>query len=194
MNEGGVCRPVIQFRACVFAVTSQAFVLLFRLYPIHTRAKGHSAIAASSYRSGSRLLDSRTGLMHDFSNRHAVAFSTILLPKGCDVAFADREFLWNQAELAEKRRDAQICKDVVLALPKELDLTLQIELVKRFAQTHFVDNSLPADIAIHDHGDGNPHAHILISTRRLEKQGFSKYKACDLNPAFARGYSETSLH
>ena len=169
--------------------TQGVFVAIaFAHVSIHTRAKGHSAIAASSYRSGSKLLDSRTGLTHDFSNRHDVAFSTILLPEGCDPAFADREFLWNQAELAEKRRDAQICKDVVLALPKELDLTLQIELVKRFAQTHFVDNGLPADIAIHDHGDDNPHAHILISTRRLEKQGFSKYKARDLNPAFARGY------
>ena len=162
--------------------------IAFAHVSIHTRAKGHSAIAASSYRSGTRLLDSRTGLTHDFSNRHDVAFSTILLPEGCDPAFADREFLWNQVELAEKRRDAQICKDVVLALPKELDLTLQIELVKRFAQTHFVENGLPADIAIHDHGDGNPHAHILISTRRLEKHGFSKYKARDLNPAFARGH------
>lgn len=162
--------------------------IAFAHVSIHTRAKGHSAIAASSYRSGSKLLDSRTGLTHDFSNRHDVAYSTILLPEGCDSVFEGREFLWNQAELAEKRRDAQICKDVVLALPKEWGLTLQIELVKRFAQTHFVENGLPSDIAIHDHGDGNPHAHILISTRRLEKQGFSKYKARDLNPAFARGY------
>ncbi|WP_032802685.1 Ti-type conjugative transfer relaxase TraA, partial [Legionella pneumophila] len=40
----------------------------------------------------------------------------------------------------------------------------------------------------HDHHDGNPHAHILITTRRLEKTGFSKYKARDLNPAFAKGF------
>ncbi|MDP3705665.1 MAG: Ti-type conjugative transfer relaxase TraA [Legionellaceae bacterium] len=162
--------------------------IAFAHVSIHSRSKGHSAIAASAYRSATILFDSRTGLTHDFSNRHDVVFSTILLPEDCDPAFTDREFLWNQAELAEKRRDAQICKDVVLALPKELDLTLQIELVKRFAQMHFIENSLPADIAIHDHGDGNPHAHILISTRRLERHGFSKYKARDLNPAFAKGY------
>ena len=155
---------------------------------IHTRAKGHSAIAAAAYRTASKLYDERTGITHAYTNRHDVVYATILLPEGSDAAFENREFLWNQAELAEKRRDAQICKDVVLALPKELDLTLQIELVKRFAQTHFVGNGLSADIAIHNHGDGNPHAHILISTRRLEKNGFSKYKARDLNPAFARGY------
>ena len=154
---------------------------------IHTRAKGHSATAASSYRSGSRLVDARTGLTHDYSARHDVVFSTVLLPPGASLNFADREVLWNQAERVEKRRDAQLCKDVVLALPKELDLNLQIELVQRFAHTHFVDYGLPADIAIHDHGNGNPHAHILIATRRLEAHGFSKYKARDLNPAFAKG-------
>ncbi|HDS3842063.1 TPA: Ti-type conjugative transfer relaxase TraA [Legionella pneumophila] len=162
--------------------------IAFAQVSIHSRAKGHSAIAASSYRSGAKLYDARTGITHDYSNRHDVIYSDILLPEGSPEAFSDREFLWNQAELAEKRCDAQVCKDIVLALPKELDLVQQIELARRFAQTHFVDKGVPADIAIHDHHDGNPHAHILITTRRLEKTGFSKYKARDLNPAFAKGF------
>ncbi|HAU2256033.1 TPA: Ti-type conjugative transfer relaxase TraA [Legionella pneumophila] len=162
--------------------------IAFAQVSIHSRAKGHSAIAASSYRSGAKLYDARTGITHDYSNRHDVIYSDILLPEGSPNAFSDREFLWNQAELAEKRCDAQVCKDIVLALPKELDLVQQIELARRFAQTHFVDKGVPADIAIHDHHDGNPHAHILITTRRLEKTGFSKYKARDLNPAFAKGF------
>ncbi|CAM2932905.1 conjugal transfer relaxase TraA [Legionella pneumophila] len=162
--------------------------IAFAQVSIHSRAKGHSAIAASSYRSGAKLYDARTGITHDYSNRHDVIYSDILLPEGSPEAFSDREFLWNQAELAEKRCDAQVCKDIVLALPKELDLVQQIELARRFAQTHFVDNGVPADITIHDHHDGNPHAHILITTRRLEKTGFSKYKARDLNPAFAKGF------
>lgn len=162
--------------------------IAFAQVSIHSRAKGHSAIAASSYRSGAKLYDARTGITHDYSNRHDVIYSDIMLPEGSPEAFSDREFLWNQVELAEKRCDAQVCKDIVLALPKELDLVQQIELARRFAQTHFVDNGVPADIAIHDHHDGNPHAHILITTRRLEKTGFSKYKARDLNPAFAKGF------
>src|SRR3990167_5438182 len=134
-----------------------------------------------------KLFDSRTGITHDYSSRHDVVYSTVLLPDGADPAYENREFLWNQAEGAERRRDAQVCKDVVLALPKELDLQHHIELAKRFARIHFVDKGIPADIAIHDHGDGNPHAHILIATRRLEPHGFSKWKARDLNPGFARG-------
>jgi Ti-type conjugative transfer relaxase TraA len=161
-----------------------SMAIAFAHVSIHTRAKGHSAIAASSYRSGTKIYDARTGISYDFSNRHDVVFSTLLLPQDASSEFSNREFLWNQVELAEKRKDAQLCKDVVLALPKELDLTLQIELTKQFAQTYFVDDGLAADIAIHDHGDGNPHAHILIPTRRLEKHRFSKYKARDLNPVF----------
>lgn len=162
--------------------------IAFANVSVHTRSKGHSAVAASSYRTSTKLFDARTGITHDYSNRKDVVFSAILLPEGSATEFENREFLWNQVELAEKRRDAQVCKDIVLALPKELDLIQQIELTKRFAQTHFVENGLPADIAIHDHGDGNPHAHILITTRRLEKNRFSKYKARDLNPVFANKF------
>ena len=162
--------------------------IAFARVSIHSRSKGHSALAASSYRSGIQLHDFRTGQNHDFSNRHDVVFSEVILPAGADVEFLNREVLWNAAEAIERRRDAQLCKDVVLALPKELDRVQQIELTRRFANTHFVANGLPADIAIHDHGDGNPHAHILIPTRRLERNQFSKYKARDLNPTFAKGF------
>lgn len=167
---------------------NDSMAIAFAHVSIHTRAKGHSAIAASSYRSGVKLYDARTGMTHDFSNRHDVVFSTVILPKDALAEFQNREFLWNQAELAEHRRDAQLCKDVVLALPKELDLTQQIKLTTQFVETHFVVHGLPADIAIHNHGDGNPHAHILIPTRRLEKNRFSKYKARDLNPTFANQF------
>lgn len=162
--------------------------IAFARVSIHSRSKGHSAIAAISYRAGIKLIDEHTGITHDFSHRHDVVFSEVLLPKNSDPAFLDRSILWNAVEAAEKRVDAQLCKDVVLALPKELNREQQIELTRRFVHTHFVENGLPADIAIHDHGDGNPHAHILIPTRRLEGKQFSKYKARDLNPTFAKGF------
>ena len=161
--------------------------IAFAQATIHTRAKGHSAIASAAYRSASKLLDERTGLTHDFTNRHDVIFSEIMLPVGACEKFTQREFFWNQLESAEKRRDSQLCKDIVLALPKELNLVSQIELAKRFANTHFVSNGIPADVSIHDHGDGNPHAHILAPLRRLESLGFSKHKARDLNPSFSYG-------
>lgn len=160
--------------------------IAFARVSIHSRAKGHSAVAAASYRAGIKLIDSRTGITHDYSRRHDVVYSEILLPKGASHLFQDRTYLWNAVESAEKRKDAQVCKDVVLALPKELDLTYQIELTQQFVQTHFIAHGLPADISIHHH-DENPHAHILIPTRRVEQTRFSTHKARDLNPVFAKG-------
>lgn len=155
---------------------------------VHSRSKGHSAVAAAAYRAGIKLYDERLGLTYDFSHRHDVQYSELLLPEGTEQRFTEREFIWNEVERAETRKNSQVCKDVMLALPKELDLIQQIELAKRFAQTHFVDKGIPADVSIHDHGDGNPHAHILITTRRLEQNQFSKHKARDLNPQFAVGF------
>ncbi len=160
--------------------------IAFARVSIHSRSKGHSAVAAISYRAGIKLLMKERALLMIMLIVRMSFYSELILPDGVNEAFSKREFLWNEVERAEKRIDAQLCKDIVLALPKEIDLSLQMELAKRFAKTHFVGKGIPCDIAIH-HDNGNPHAHILIPTRRLEKNGFSKYKARDLNPAFAKG-------
>lgn len=155
---------------------------------IHSRHKGHSAVAAAAYRSGSKLHDERTGITYDFTNRKDVKYSEVMLPEQAHDQFQDRQILWNEVERAETRKNSQVSKDIVLALPKELNLVQHIELAKRFAQVHFVSNVIAADISIHDHGDGNPHAHILITTRRMEHDRFAKHKARDLNPVFAKGF------
>lgn len=162
--------------------------IAFARVTIHSRSKGHSAVAASAYRTATKLYDERTGITYDYSNRSEIAFSEIMLPHGASEQFHNREFLWNEVERSEKRINSQLCKDVVLALPKELTTIQHIELARRFAQLHFVDNGLVCDVAIHDDDDGNPHAHILVTLRRLEGQHFSKYKARDLNPQFAKGF------
>ncbi|QEY51395.1 Ti-type conjugative transfer relaxase TraA [Legionella longbeachae] len=169
-------------------MSGDSVAIAFAQVSIHSRSKGHSAVAAAAYRSGAQLYDDRIGRTYDFSKRDDVVFSEILLPDGVTDSFLDRDYLWNEVERAENRSNSQLCKDFVLALPRELNLLQQIELAKRFARTYFVEKGLPADISIHDHGDGNPHAHILIPTRRLENNRFSKYKARDLNPVFAKGF------
>lgn len=161
--------------------------IAFARVSIHSRSKGHSAVAASAYRTASKLFDERIGTNYDFSNRSEVVFSEILLPPGTSQKFLNREFLWNEVERVENRINSQLCKDVVLALPKELNRVQHIELARRFAQLHFVENGLACDVAIHDGNDGNPHAHILVTLRRIEGNQFSKYKARDLNPQFAKG-------
>ncbi len=161
--------------------------IAFAKVSIVSRAQGHSAVAAAAYRSGTCLTDERTGLVHDYTKRTDVVFTELMVPEDSPDKFKDQEFLWNKVEESEKRKDAQLGKDLVLALPKELNLEQQIEFAKRFAKVNFVDDGIPVDISIHDKGDGNPHAHLYYTTRRLDKDGFSKYKARDLNPSFFKG-------
>lgn len=156
----------------------------FARVTIHSRSKGHSAVAGAAYRSGMALEDERTGETHDFHNRQDVVYSNIMLPDDADKAFLDRQYLWNQIEAAEKRKDAQVAKDIVIALPKEVEHDKQIELARQFAYNHFVKHGLAVDIAIHSHSNNNPHAHLYVTTRRIIGKTIDRYKARDLNPSF----------
>jgi hypothetical protein len=69
-------------------------------------------VAAAAYRSASRLHDDRLDRAHDFSNKSGVVHSEILLPDGAPERFADRSTLWNEIEAIEKRKDAQLSREV----------------------------------------------------------------------------------
>ena len=146
---------------------------------IHTRSKGHSAVAAAAYRSAERLYDERYGKEYNFENKENVVYSCIMLPEGADKKFLNRELLWNEVERAEFKSNARVSKDIVLALPKELKQQEWIELSKRFTEEKFTSRGIVADIAIHENS-GNPHCHILVTTRRLVGDKFTE-KARDLD-------------
>jgi hypothetical protein len=141
-----------------------------------SRSAGRSAVAASAYRSASIIEDRRQGLTHDYSNRRGVLSAEILAPDGTPDALRDRATLWNEVEAAERRKDAQLAREVTVALPHELDDAQRADLVRDFAQTNFVDRGMIADIAIHAPGaegdERNHHAHIMLTTRSVDEDGF----------------------
>lgn len=159
--------------------------IAFAKVSVHSRGKGLSSVAGAAYRAGAILTDERTGETHDYTNRTDVVYQSIMLPDGASELFKDRETLWNAVEAAEKRSDAQVAKDIILALPRELNLEKRIELARQFAYDHFVKHGLAVDVALHDHSDGNPHAHLYVTTRRIIGASLDRYKARDLNPSFA---------
>jgi len=122
-------------------------------------------------------MDVRTGEIFDYRRRSDVLDRQILAPTGSPEWIQDRAALWNAVELAERRKDAQVAREIQLSLPHELSLDANHALVREFALEQFVARGMAADIAIHAaHRGGderNIHAHILLTTRRLAPGGFA---------------------
>ena len=73
--------------------------------------------------------------------------------------------------MAEKSGNAQLAREIEVSLPVELNREEQLKLVREFIQKTFVDKGMCADLAVHDKGDGNPHAHIMLTLRPLNPDG-----------------------
>ena len=138
---------------------------------IVSRGKGKSAVAAAAYRSGEKLTNEWDGLTHDYTKKGGVVHSEILLPAHAPPSFSDRSTLWNSVELSEKSNNAQLAREVEIALPVELSGEEQTRLVREYCSSQFVSKGMIADFNLHDTGGGNPHAHILLTMRPLDEKG-----------------------
>ena len=132
---------------------------------------GRSAVAAAAYRSGERLTNEWDGLTHDYTHKPGIVHTEIILPAHAPPEFQDRSTLWNSVEQIEKSSDAQLAREIEVALPVELSRAEQLALVRSFVKDNFVAEGMCADFALHDKGDGNPHAHILLTIRPLRSDG-----------------------
>ena len=139
---------------------------------IISRGKGRSAVACAAYRSGTKLTDLATGKIFDYSNKPGVVFSEVLLPENAPAVFAaDRNILWDAVERKETRSDARLAREVEVALPREFTRQEQIDTVREYIIKNFVREGMCADWALHDKRDGNPHAHIMLTTRAFTRNG-----------------------
>jgi len=142
-----------------------------------SRSSGRSATAAIAYRSGSIVIDARNGLIHDYSNKKGVLLSKIIVPDNAPAWAHDREQLWNEVEFSEKRKNSTVAREIIMALPHELSPAARAELVLKFVHELVKRHGFGAEVCIHlpdGNGDNrNHHAHILLTTRKLEKDGFT---------------------
>lgn len=143
-----------------------------------SRGKGQSAIASAAYRSGESLYDEREQKTFDYTRKQDILHTEILTPEGAPEWASDRQALWNQVEAGEKRKDAQLARSIVFALPRELDTGQHIQLVRDLVRENFTAKGMIADCAFHeaDASDGgkNPHVHILLTMREIDTDGFGK--------------------
>ena len=138
-----------------------------------SRGGGRSATAAAAYRNGEEITDERTGEVHDYRRRTGVEHVASFAPEG--MAPQPSAELWNRAEAAEVRKNARVAREVLVALPAELTPEQRRELAQGIAQALADRYGTAGTLAVHTpdrEGDQrNHHAHILMTTRRLEPTG-----------------------
>ena len=138
-----------------------------------SRSSGRSATAAAAYRNAERIIDERTGDIHDYTRRSGVDHVESFSPVG--MRHQSGAELWNKAEAAEVRKNARVAREVLVALPHELDQEQRRELAKSIAQGLADRYGTAGTLAVHHpdrEGDNrNHHVHILMTTRRLDASG-----------------------
>ena len=140
------------------------------------RSKGQSAIAAAAYRTGEKLYSEYYGETSDYTKKHGVICSEILLPDHAPREYADRQTLWNAVEKAEHGKNAQLAYSFDIALQNEFSLDENIALARQFLLEHFVSRGMVVDFAIHvpdtdPGGISNPHFHVMAPIRPIEENG-----------------------
>ncbi|MCC8169862.1 MAG: MobA/MobL family protein [Oscillospiraceae bacterium] len=136
-----------------------------------TRGTGRSVCAAAAYASCSQIYNDYDGVQHDYTKKHGSLYSEIFLPPNAPQEWQDRETLWNAVEAAEKSKDSRLARELIVALPVELQLDDWIAMLKNFVTKQCVDKGMCADVNIHDTDGHNPHAHILLTVRPLDEKG-----------------------
>lgn len=138
------------------------------------RSEGRSSVAAAAYRLGLSMVDDRTGERHDYTRKSGVDGWAQMTPDNAPAWMADPATCWNSVEAVEKRKDAQLCREFNIALPRELDDFEQKQLTCDWVRRNFVANGQAATIAFHHLDSDNPHAHIMVSMREINPDGWGK--------------------
>lgn len=157
------------------------FHLSFKVLTRTTKTgKSKSSLYLAAYNSREKLKDELTGLTFDYTKKNDLYKSGIILPEDAPIRFYDRATLWGEVEKSEKRKDSQICRHAIIALPAELNGEQNEELLKKYLKNNFIKLGMCADYAIHDINN-KPHAHVMLTMRKCENGGFSKKKAREWN-------------
>ena len=152
------------------------------------RSAGKSVVAAAAYRSSERLYDARQNITHDYSRKAGTVHKEILLPDQAPdwIRGIGREGLYNSIDAREVRKDAQLAREIRLAIPRELDPAERIQVVRDYVQRNFVALGMVADVCWHNKvaSDGleQPHAHVMLTMRPLVEEGWGNKVRHDMVP------------
>ncbi|MDW9439796.1 Ti-type conjugative transfer relaxase TraA, partial [Sinorhizobium meliloti] len=150
------------------------------------RGAGRSIVSAAAYRHRTRMIDEQAGTSFSYrGGASELVHEELALPDdipawlkaaidGQSVAKASEAF-WNAVEAHETRADAQLARELIIALPEELTRAENIALVREFVRDNLTSKGMVADWVYHDK-DGNPHIHLMTALRPLTEEGFGPKK------------------
>ncbi|KQV17075.1 Dtr system oriT relaxase [Rhizobium sp. Root1203] len=158
---------------------------------IVARGSGRSAVLSAAYRHCAKMEFEREARTIDYVSKQGLLHEEFVIPEDAPdwlrSMMSDRsvsgasEAFWNEVEAFEKRADAQLAKDVTIALPIELSNEQNIALVRDFVERHITAKGMVADWVFHD-APGNPHIHLMTTLRPLTQDGFGAKKVAVLGP------------
>ncbi|MGO6984213.1 Ti-type conjugative transfer relaxase TraA [Rhizobium leguminosarum] len=155
------------------------------------RGSGRSAVLSAAYRHCAKMEFEREARTIDYTRKQGLLHEEFVIPGDAPAwlraMISDRsvagasEAFWNKVEGFEKRSDAQLAKDVTIALPLELTAEQNIALMRDFVERHIATQGMVADWVYHD-APGNPHVHLMTTLRPLTEDGFGSKKVAVLAP------------
>ncbi|MEY9199432.1 Ti-type conjugative transfer relaxase TraA [Sinorhizobium fredii] len=163
------------------------------------RSGGRSAVAAIAYRTATKMLNERDGIVHDFTRKQGVEHSEIVLPDGVDAVWAlDRSTLWNAVERAESRKDARVAREFEIALPHEMTAGDRLALTRDFARELANRYGAAVDFSIHQpQGESdirNFHAHVVMTTRVVTEQGLGEKALIERENKWLLNHDQPTSH
>lgn len=138
-----------------------------------SRAKGASSCATYAYISGEKIYDDRLNKTFNYSHKERVLKTVTILPKNAPAEYADPKKMFNSIEKKLTADNARTAKKIEVALPKELSLEEQQQILNEYIYNNLTKEGYAAIYSIHEDikKTGNRHAHIEIPNRPINERG-----------------------
>lgn len=132
----------------------------------------NNAVAHAAYINRIDLDNSRDGSKWRYSHSNDDVYkSAVLLPDNASKKFSDPAYLWNEVESKENRSNSRLARSFIIALPNELTPEQNKNLIEDYIKTHMTSKGMIVNYAIHIDDTNNFHAHLMSTTRELDKSG-----------------------
>ncbi|EKN4176605.1 MobA/MobL family protein, partial [Yersinia enterocolitica] len=132
----------------------------------------NNAVAHAAYINRIDLDNNRDGTKWRYGHSNEDVYkSGVILPENADEKFSDPAYLWNEVEQKENRSNSRLARSFIISLPNELTPEQNKNLIEDYIKNHMASKGMIVNYAIHIDDTNNFHAHLMSTTRELDKSG-----------------------